>query len=286
MAGELVSHDGDIEWGGLLIGAGSGYAVSSITGWYGAPGARRVSTDRPGRHGALPGELRATERVIEAEIRIRQGAGFAAARNALGAVLAWNENPVEQPLVVMLDGEATMVNARVINFELPTPAVYGVGYGPAAIQWAASDPKRYSLALQQETASLPAASTSGLAFPLAFPLAFGDGQAGGTLTLTNAGNASAWPIFEIAGPITGPVITDTASGRQLEFDAGFEILAGQTLRIDTDLGTVAIGPASRRNELTSAQWFAVGPGESRQINWTAAAGSGQLTGFLRDAYMT
>jgi hypothetical protein len=286
MAGELVSRNGDIEWGGLLIGAGSGYAVSGITGWYGAPGARRISTDRPGRHGALPGELRATERIIEAEIRIRQGPGFAAARNALAGVLAWGENPVEQPLVIQLDGAASMVNARVINFDLPTPAAYGVGYGPASIQWAASDPRRYSLALQQSSAGLPEASSSGLAFPLAFPLDFGAGQAGGTFALTNNGNTDAWPIFEVTGPITGPVITDTDSGRALEFTAGFQIIAGQTLRIDSDLGTVAIGPASRRNELATADWFSIPAGETRQIRFTAAAGTGQLTGYLRDAYMT
>jgi hypothetical protein len=286
MAGELVARNGDIEWAGLLIGAGSAYAVNSITGWYGAPGARRVSTDRPGRHGALPGELRASERIIEAEIRIRQGVNFSAARDALAAALAWSENPVEEPLVIQLDGTASLVNARVVNFELPTPARYGVGYGPASIQWAASDPKRYSLALQQETAGLPEASSSGLAFPLAFPLDFGAGQAGGQITLTNSGNADAWPVFEVTGPIFGPVITDVETGRALTFDSGFEILAGQTLRIDSDLGTVAIGPASRRKELTSAAWFSIPPGSSRQIRFTAASGTGLLTGYARDAYLT
>lgn len=286
MAGELVARNGDIEWGGLLIGAGSDYAVQRINGWLGLPGARRVSTDRPGRHGALPGELRAGERIIEADLRIRQGVNFDDARNALAAVLAWSENPTEQPLVIQQNGEATQVSARVINFDLPGPAEYAVGYAPCSIQWAASDPKRYSTTLQQETTGLPEASSSGLAFPLAFPLDFGPGLAGGQITLTNNGNAAAWPVFEVTGPIFGPVITDTESGRALTFDAGFEILAGQTLRIDSDLGTVAIGPASRRNELTSAAWFSIPPGTSRQIRFTATSGTGLLTGYVRDAYLT
>lgn len=286
MAGELVARNGDIEWGGLLIGAGSAYAVKKITGWLGLPDVRRVSTDRAGRHGALPGQLRAGERIIEADIRIRQGAGFDAARAALASVLAWSENPTEQPLVIQQNGEATLVNARVMNFDLPGPAEYAVGYAPCSIQWAASDPKRYSLNLQQETAGLPEASSSGLAFALAFPLDFGAGQAGGQITLTNSGNAETFPVFEVTGPITGPVITDTETGRALTFNPGFEILTGQTLRIDTDLGTVAIGPASRRNELTSAAWFSIPPGTSRQIRFTATAGTGLLTGYARDAYLT
>jgi hypothetical protein len=288
MAGNLITGDGQIEWHGLLID-GTTYGLRELSGWYGAPASRRVSTDRPGRHGALPGELRAAERIVEAVIQFGHHTPlgeFAAARNALAAALAWSENPVEEPLVIQLDGLATQVSARVINADIPTPREYMLGYATAAIQWAASDPRRYGLELQQQSTGLPEASTSGLAFPLAFPLAFGDGQAGGTITLTNAGNTSVWPVFEITGPITGPVITDTATGKQLKFDAGFDILAGQTLRIDTDLGTVAIGPADRRNELASAQWFAVGPGEARQISWTATSGSGELTGYLRDAYMT
>jgi hypothetical protein len=287
MAGELVAHDGDIEWAGLLLGVGSSYAVKSITGWYGAPGARRISSDRPGRHGALPGELRAAERIVEAELRFRPGLeDFAAARNALAAALAWGENPLEEALVVQLDGEATQVQARVTQFDLPTPAEYERGYASAAIQWAASDPRRYSLALQQESTGLPAPSGSGLAFPLAPPLDFGPGQAGGQFTLANAGNTPAWPVWEVNGPVTGPVITNANTGRELRFRESFVVLAGQTLRIDTDLGTVKLGDVSRRSELVTADWFPIPPGAATKVRFTAAAGTGTLTGFARHAWMT
>jgi hypothetical protein len=290
MVGELVRYDSDLEWRGLLIGRGSPFEIITLTGWDGAPPPRRVTINRPGRHGTLPGELRAGERIVEADIQIGHRPlsldAFRAARTMLRAALAWDENPVEEPLVVMLDGIATQVSARVVNFDIPTERQYDQGYQTASIQWAASDPRRYSTTLQQSSAGLPSASSSGLAFPLAFPLDFGPGQAGGAIILTNGGNTPAWPIFEVAGPITGPVITDTASGRAIRFAAGFEIVAGQTLRIDTDLGNVAIGPANRRHELVDAAWFPIPAGASRQIGWTATAGTGQLTGYLRDAYMT
>lgn len=290
MAGELVQYDSDLQWRDLLIGRGTPYEIVTLTGWDGAPPPRRVSVDRPGRHGTLPGELRAGERILDAEIQIGHNPlstdAFRAARTALRAAFVWDENPTEEPLVVQLDGQPLMVQARIINFDIPTERQYEQGYQTAAIQWAASDPRKYSLTLQSSAAGLPEASSSGLAFPLAFPLAFGTGQAGGSISLSNGGNAAAWPVFEVTGPITGPVITDTESGRALEFDSGFEILAGQTLRIDSDLRTVAIGPASRRNELAAAAWFSIPPGASRQIRFTAASGTGQLTGYTRDAYLT
>jgi hypothetical protein len=290
MAGELVQYDSDLEWRSLLIGRGTPYEITTLTGWDGAPAPRHLSADRPGRHGALPGELRAGLRIIEADIQIGHiplsTDAFRAARSALRAALAWDENPVEEPLVVMLDGVATQVSARVMNFEIPTENQYDQGYQTAAIQWAASDPRRYSVTLQQASTGLPSASSSGIAFPIAFPIDFGPGQAGGTIVLTNSGNTPTWPIFEITGPVTGPVITDTETGRAIRFNTGFEIVTGQTLRIDSDLGTVSIGPVSRRNELAAADWFPIPAGTSRQIRFTATAGTGQLTGYARDAYMT
>jgi hypothetical protein len=290
MAGELITGDGQIEWHGLLLGAGSPYGLLGLTGWYGAPAPRRVSTDRPGRHGALPGELRAGERIVEAELQFghnRPVGEFAATRDALAVALAWGENPLEESLVVQLDGVATMVEARVINADLPTNRDYMLGYATAAIQWAASDPRRYSLDLQQEITGLPEASTSGLAFPLGFDLDFGPGQAGGQLFLANHGNTPAWPVWQLQGPVTGPIITDAASGRQLRFREDFAILAGQILRIETDTSSVAIGQATRRHELTTAEWFPIEPGGGlTQVRFTASAGAGTLTGFVRHAWMT
>lgn len=292
MAGEQVSTDGHVEWSGLLLGPGTRFDLISLTGWTGAPPSRRVTIDRPGRHGALPGELRASERIIEAEFAFggfRTAADFTAARDDLAAALAWDENPVEAPLVVQVNGRPTMVMARVINADLPTPpAIYaGAREGSAAIQWAASDPRRYGLALRQESTGLPAAVGSGLAWALAWPLDWGPGLAGGTMVLINEGNTPAWPVWEITGPVTGPVITCQDTGAELAFRSDFVIAAGQTVRIDTDTGSVTLGAVNRRSELAAAEWFPVPPrGAPKTVRFTAVSGSGQLTGYVRDAWMT
>lgn len=286
MAGEQITSNGQIEWHGLLMGPGTDYDVITIAGWYGAPGSRRVTIDRPGRHGGLPGELRAAERVIEAEIAFGGlGEGFRTAREAIAAALAWDENPVEEPLVIQMDGVPTLVNARVINAAMPTPtSVYNQGEGFASVQWVATDPRRYGVALRSTSTGLPEPVNSGLPFPLGFPLDFGEGAAGGSMTMYNDGNVPAWPIWEIVGPITGPIITCQATGDRLEFNSTFEVADGQTLRIDTDTGQVTLGTTSRADQLDVAQWFPIPPG-SKEVRFTASGGTGMLIGYVRDAYL-
>lgn len=289
MAGELITADAQLEWHGVAMGPGTDIGLTGITGWYGLPGARRITFDRPGRHGGLPGELRAGERVVEAQLLfhdVGDAASFTATRRALAAALAWSENPVEEPLVVRLDGETTMVSARVLAFDLPTTLDYVRGFATGAVQWVATDPRRYGMVLRSASTKLAAPIEGGLAFPLAFPLDFGPGLAGGTITLHNNGNTPASPVFEVIGPITGPIITCQETGARLLFRDDFTIGTGQRLRIDTDTGVVMLGAANRRNELTVADWFTVPAGGSKLIRFTASSGTGSLVGFVRDAYMT
>lgn len=292
MAGEQITTDGQVEWNGLLMGPGTDYDLITISGWYGAPGSNRVTINRPGRHGGLPGQLRATERVIEAEFAFGGellSGSFASVRSAAAAAFAWDENPVEQELAVRMDGLSTLVNARVINYEMPTAtSTYNQGEGFIAVQWVATDPKRYGIDLKTYSTELPDPIETGLAFPLAFPLSFGvDVEVGGSVVLVNNGNAHAWPVWEVIGPITGPVITCQETGNVLQFNSDFEVADGQVLRIDTDTGRVTLGGVNRRNELAVAEWFSIPPRPSgKEVRFTASGGSGTLVGYVRDAYFT
>lgn len=290
MAGEQITTDGQVEWNGLLMGPGTDYDLITISGWLGAPGSDRVTINRPGRHGGLPGQLRATERVINAEFAFGGElltASFAQVRDVMAMAFAWNENPVEQELVVRMNGLATVVNARVINFDMPTvTSTYNQGEGFASVQWVATDPKRYGTSLKTYSTELPPAIETGLSFELAFPLSFGeDVEVGGSMVLVNNGNAHAWPVWEVIGPITGPVITCQETGNVLQFDTDFEIADGQVLRIDTDTGTVTLGGVNRRTELAEAEWFSIPPRSSgKEVRFTASGGTGTLVGYVRDAY--
>jgi hypothetical protein len=141
------------------------------------------------------------------------------------------------------------------------------------------------------TVGLPSPGAGGLVFPLVFPLTFGSGLAGGNMALTNTGSVTTWPTWQIAGPVTGPVIANVDTGEQLAFDPAFAVLAGQTLVIDTDARTVTLQGVNRRSSLFTANWFGLrgvlpnGSAVATNVRFTAAGGfaAGQLTALWRHA---
>jgi hypothetical protein len=71
-------------------------------------------------------------------------------------------------------------------------------------------------------------------------------------TLTNIGNAPAFPIINITGPATDLIIINTLNGRKLSF-AGNSISSGTTVTVDTRYGykTVKQGGTSVIEKLTT-----------------------------------
>jgi hypothetical protein len=135
------------------------------------------------------------------------------------------------------------------------------------IQLAALDPFKYSTTLQSASVGLPSAGSGGLNWTApglnwtAPGLDWGTPTMGGTISLTNAGLAEAWPTFTIstgANALVNPKITEQSTGRQLAYNG--TLLAGDTLVIDTspNARTVLLnGVADRRPFLTKAEWFPI-----------------------------
>lgn len=277
-----------ITWRGVQIGGGSVYRLSDLEGWKSLPVMRVSNTDRQGRHGQYPGSMFAGGRVITATYNV-SGDNLDALVEELRTGLAPDENPVEEELVISWDGTTRMVLARCERHQPTVDPLWAAGYTTGVIQWTATDPRQYSAMLHSSSTGLPAPSGSGVAFPLGFPLDFGPGLSGGQVIVANVGSAATWPLLVIAGPVTGPQILDMDGGNQLTFDDSFTVLAGQQLVIDTDLRTVLIGgTVSRRNELTTAQWFPLPKGgQPTRVGFRAASfdPAAMLTVQWRDAWM-
>lgn len=100
---------------------------------------------------------------------------------------------------------------------------------------------------------------------LDWPLAWGTAGSTGNLTAVNAGDAPADPLIEVRGPVVRPSLTDTATGRVLEYD--ITLTATDVLTVDTGAGTVVLnGSADRLYTATSRSWpeeaFQLPPGET------------------------
>lgn len=272
MAGELLTLDGQLQWRGVLLGSGSPYGLTGLSGWIDLPDMRGDDKPRPGRHGMFQGRSLAGKRIVVFNFTIKPGVGgvsFQQAVDTLRTITAPTESPTEEPLAIRLGGQGWWASARAKKRSLTVDTLHSVGYATGSILWEATDPRVYGLAQQTQATGLASPPTDGLVFPITAPLVFGTGRAGGQMVVTNTGGASSWPLFQIKGPITAPVITNLDTGQVLAFSSSLVLASTDTLTIDTDSRAVTLAGVSRNNTLAVRQWFPVLPGSTR-IGFTAS----------------
>jgi hypothetical protein len=146
------------------------------------------------------------------------------------------------------------------------------------------DPLRYGSARTVST-GLPT-SGGGLAYPLTYPLDYGSLGNTGQLVLSNAGTADAPILFSVRGSLPQGFELSAAGGR-LTYPV--EVPAGQVIDIDTAAGTVLVeSTASRRANLTSADWLTVPAGGSLTVQFGSLDGAydaaAQVTATVQDTY--
>lgn len=293
-AGDQVTRPGHVQYGSFLIGPGTPYAWVNLTGWEDLPPLDSGTVPRSDAHGSIPGRLLAQSRTVGLEgLRIRtRRESIGAAVAALTAATA----PVEEelPLVVWLDERGPLLTwARAVRRAVPVGKGYRLGViTGAAVEFEATDSRRYEVVERSATARLPAAeqglswgtdaetgADSGLDWgageDVEGGLLFGEPGSTGTLSVTNAGNADSHPVVEFRGPVTRPSLINVNTGDVLEYD--IPLAAGDVLTVDTRAGTVTLnGTASRlstvTNRSTVEQTFTIPPGTST-FTFRAAPGS-------------
>ncbi|MXM68302.1 hypothetical protein GR925_33990 [Streptomyces sp. HUCO-GS316] len=278
--GDLITRPGQVQYGELLLGAGTPYLWRGITGWEDLPALDSGTVPRSDAHGAFPGGLLAQARTIGLD-----GLIIRAPRASVGAVVgALNAGTVpvedERPFVAWLDDRGPLLAyARATRRAVPASLGYRLGtITGGALEFVATDPRRYELTERAASAALPM-SEPGLSWPLTWPLNFGTPGSTGALTAVNAGDAATHPVFEFRGPVTRPALTNLNTGDVIEYD--IPLAAGDMLTVDTLPGTVTLnGTASRIYTATSRsapeQTFTLAPGTTNLI-FRAAPGSNDPT---------
>ncbi|WND36917.1 phage tail family protein [Streptomyces sp. BB1-1-1] len=271
--GDRVTMPGHVQYGDLLLGPGTPYRWRRITGWGDLPALDSGTVARAGAHGAFPGQLLAQARTIGLD-----GLIVRAPRATVGAVVGVLEDatgPVvdELPFVAWLDERGPLLAyARAVRRAVPADKGYTVGtITGGAIEFEATDPRRYELTERTATATLPAAEQGidwhvdeqGVEGGLEWPLEFGEAGSTGALAVTNRGKAETHPVIVFRGPVVRPALTNLATGDVLEYD--LPLAAGDVLEVDTRAGTVTLNTtASRIYTATSRsvpeQTFTLAPG--------------------------
>ncbi|MEV6681368.1 hypothetical protein AB0N09_31530 [Streptomyces erythrochromogenes] len=286
--GDKVTRPGHVQFGDdLLLGPGTPYRWRSLTGWEELPALDSGSVNRADAHGSYPGRLLAQARTITLDDVIVR-----APRRTIGSVVqalntATALDDTEQPLVIWLDDRGPLLSfARVLRRAVPIGNGYQLGtITGAAVQWEASDPRRYDLIERVAPGRLPS-SEPGLGWPLGWPLAFGTPGSTGTLSVSNLGDAHTHPVIEFRGPVERPSLTNIETGDTLEYD--LPLAAGDLLTVDTGSGTVTLNSTASRLYTATArsvpeQTWTLPPGTST-LTFRAAPGSTDPTASVAVRY--
>ncbi|MGP3687367.1 phage distal tail protein [Streptomyces sp. IBSNAI002] len=282
-AGDQLTSPGQIQYGELLLGTGTAYRWRTLTGWETLPALDSGTVLRAGGHGAYPGALFAQARTVTLDgLFVRApSATIGEAVRALNAATGVVAD--EQPLAVWLDERGPLLaHARILRRHIPVTTGYrqGVITG-AALQWEATDPRRYGIHEQEVTAYLPQAE-AGLSWNtdpgpehLAEPLDFGTPGSTGNLIAVNDGDADTHPLITFRGPVSMPSLTNITTGAVIEYD--LDLAAEDRLTVDTADGTVVLnGTASRLYTATSRsapeEAYALPPGPT-PLAFRASPGS-------------
>ncbi|MFI5808876.1 phage distal tail protein [Streptomyces sp. NPDC051561] len=207
-AGDQVNAPGHVQLGELLLGRGTPYRWRKLTGWEDLPGLDSGSVPRAGAHGAILGRLLAQSRVITLD-----GIMIRARPDDIGVVVQQlgDATPVmddEQPLVVQLDTRGPLLSwVQVTNRAIPVEPSYRVGtITGAALQFTATDPRRYELTERTARTALPAHESG---------LRFGGGTPTQQLTPSQAAGTGPVTAWRTTGGVTlgtsGGVVTATVT---------------------------------------------------------------------------
>lgn len=256
MPGELITGNQQIQWSGLLLGDGTPYTVTRVTGWSSRPPVDSGTVRRAQQHGARPGRLLAQARTIGIDLRLTgPDVTFPAVLQALEDATAIRQD--EEPLVIQVAGRQLLVQARVTDRVIPDDPDFAACVPTVSLLLEATDPRRYATAEQAGTTALPAPESglswgspteSGLSWgsPTETGLSWGTPGSTGDITVTNIGNAEISPVIEFRGPVATPALS--FGGLRLEYD--ITLAASDVLTVDTWAGTVTLAGQDRLGTAT------------------------------------
>ncbi|MCX5446009.1 phage tail family protein [Streptomyces nigrescens] len=259
---------GQLRYGELLIGAGTPYKWRKLEGWEELPELDNGSVPRPAAHGSFLGRLLSQTRTVAlGEVIVR------APVERLGLVVETLNagTPIvedEQPLLVHIDERGPLlVWARVVRRTVPVERGYAVGtVTEGALEFEATDPRRYSPAVQHDELGLPEPC-------LPWHGDYGHGPRGipastGERAVCNLGSAPTHPVVELHGPVDTPRLTNATTGAVLEYEVILD--PGEVLTVDTFAGTATLPDGSSLLTAASVECWP-------EPAFTLAAGTNCLT---------
>lgn len=232
-----------------LMDEASSYRVETLD--VGFPTVREQRTPQPTRDGDLDYTRLYGPRVVTVTGNFVPSSAGSSRQKALQALAWWCQPRLRPRLVYAIDTDCAPLWLGVRGSQLGSP-VFHPQVSRFTASWLAPDPVARALTPQSATIN-----------------------AGATGPVTNAGTYRAWPVLDIHGPCTNPVVNwvDPAAGSIVFVGT---IAAGHFVRVDTSAQTVRLdgtGPSLYPQiDFASTRWAGLEPGVTT-LGMTAAASS-------------
>ena len=242
----------------LLAGGGSGseFTLASWDGWTNGPEVRGGGVEWEHGDGGVPGDVHLSGRnlAFEGLIKGRSANHLWELQEELGSVLTrqrWG--------VLRVDEEHLGLSRQVEVARGGRPTITPLSRTVArySVQLQSASPLKVDV--DQQSATI---TTSGV-------------------TLSNKGNADAYPVVSLVGPLTNPAIVWPGGLWQYNLS----VPAGTTLTVEMDrkrVRNLATTEHSRNNVSGSHNWLALPPGDT--VVTRTGAGSGTITAKWRSAW--
>lgn len=244
MAGELITADGQLQLGSLLMGTGTIYRLSTLTGWDDLPPLDSADVPRPAADGYYLGSLYAQERLITADIIITTDPTTFPA--ALAALRAMTVPGPEIPLAIQWGGQILQAGVRCTG-RIAGGDGWALGIDKVALKWLATDPRRYTTALTTASTAPPTIS-GGATWPFTWPVTWSTLGTSGSVNVANSGDYNTPPVITITGPLTTPAVYRADTGAVLEFNT--TMAASDVIVIDVLADSVTLNGSPAKNLLT------------------------------------
>lgn len=259
---------------GLTLGVGGDASFLDLEGLRGLPAIRSGDIAKSRQDGDFAGLNFLDERIFTIDLlAFNPAVGFETVLAEVAAAFQNISDPAQQlPFEFLMPGWANsrFVTCRPTKGGVPIDLNYQYFDSTIPIELTAADPLVYSTVLKTSSGGLPS-PTAGLTFNATPNFVFG-ASTGGSLSVTNSGNYITAPIITIAGPVTNPTVTFTATGAFIKLN----ITLGPTDVIVIDMGarTVVLnGTAFRLNTIvTGSSWWGIPSG-----TWSIGLSSSDAT---------
>jgi|SRR3990167_389497 len=298
----MSRNTGYVEFDSIITADGEEYRlhdrfrkfVLSVTG-EGHPPISYITQRGPGQHGSTVIDYRLEDRIIQYTIAVtaRNRYDYWDNRELLLDILRPNrqtDDSLISPIKLRKyysNGKKRQINVVVEagpTFQPRNPSDHNEYYIQESVRFIAHDPIYYDPT--EECEAFIFEFENHLVFPITFPIRFGIAAVSNTLDITYIGTWKTFPVIQITGPVNGPKITNSVTGKIIKLN--YNIPGGRIVTINTqygnksivdDLGTNLIGVIDNPIDLTTFE-IVPAPRAPGGVNTLVAGGYGMSENTL------